>query len=417
MITPTLQDLIAAAPAGGFVQLPPGDYPISAPVVIDRPLTLSGYGARLIQQRPGAGGLRITSGGVRVLGLELAGPQGDSVIYVDGERAIETVGPSAAAPLAGVELTDCRMSVWGGYGLFARFVTGLTLTGCRMSGIGYTGAMVLSCSDVLIRGCRASGPMPGAQGNSYGIALSRVTNEPSGLVANPRCSRARVEGCHIEGVPWEGIDTHAGSDVTIANNEVRGCGRGISVGPGKDASGNITYGPQKVTIVGNLVDSGRADGSADVGISVVGAAGERADGCIIAGNVIRGHGTQGVTTSGAIVCYYAQSLAVRGNHVWRGSPYGVQLYHDNFGFAVFANTIIDPWTTDGPEADAIRSAGVSNIGTVASNMLLRGSLSAPPHVLRFGMRVDDAIGTRITWQGNYCDAPAYYDPGKRVIAV
>lgn len=140
---------------------------------------------------------------------------------------------TAEAPIRNLTIRNCRIDGFGS-GIDARFVVNLVVENCVVEDAAYAGIIVYSgvggrIADNQIRrigvGIDLHGP---DDNNAYGIALSRI-GTPS-LATDPRTSGFVVERNTVEDVPlWHGIDTHAGSSITIRDNVVRGCPRAIFI--------------------------------------------------------------------------------------------------------------------------------------------------------------------------------------------
>ena len=75
--TAAIQDALDAAPSGAMVVFPPPAtfYRVSAPLVVERPMTLLGAGAELQLAIGGVSLIAVTSNDVAIRGLRLVGPQ------------------------------------------------------------------------------------------------------------------------------------------------------------------------------------------------------------------------------------------------------------------------------------------------------------------------------------------------------
>jgi nitrous oxidase accessory protein NosD len=173
--TGDLAAAIAAAEPGATLQLAPGTHP--GPIVIDKPLHLTG---------------------------------GDDVMIATGpgEPAITIIDT------AGVSITD--VTIEGGEpGVFVRRASGVTLSGLTIRGTAQHGIFahdvemhVVDCHISALNGVRPQG--------------IEIINSDARLTSS-------VEGCVIEGPMYEGIVSHV-SRVSFLDNQVTGTERrGISI--------------------------------------------------------------------------------------------------------------------------------------------------------------------------------------------
>lgn len=407
--------ITAAVAVGGTVLVPSGTYKITDALTVTGAATITGTGT-IHQVTSGKHGFNVSASGVTIDGLTLTGCN-TTAVYTYSENAVHAFGPSAAAAISNLTFRDLTISGWGDYGVQLKWVTDYQVVGCTITNVGYAGVSTLSALRGVIADNRIDSIEPGFVGDCYGIALSRW--EVDSLVTDPLSSDAVIRGNIISNISWEGIDTHGGQRITIANNVLLDCGRAIAI-VGQDASGQVTtWAAKDVAVTGNVIDSLHTDGSIEAGITFAGAPGatgsdpavDYATG-VIANNVIRGHGNQDSGIIGAIQCRNTKGLVISGNVIEEPSPYGVHMHYDNLGFVVTGNTIVDAWSTDlaQPAAIALRSA--NNKGLVAGNVLRRGTKTATyVNVFGFLNSPGAAGGTDVNYGANdFASATYQVDP-------
>lgn len=327
--------------------------------------------------------LNITGSNVHLSRLTIQGRHGTATAS-NNEHGIYAAGGSSAAYLTNIRIDECTIELTGMYGIYLQFVDGFQVTRCTITRTGYTGVGTLSSQNGSIQGNRIADILasPVFASDGYGIHTSR-SDEIDSLTTSPRSKDIDIRGNHVSGIPWEGIDTHGGERITIADNTVVGCKTGIAA-VGADGTGNVPkYGPRQVTITGNVIDSLLTSGAAGAGIVVAGAEGasssaaavEYATGTVT-GNTIRNHGTATDSNLGAIYARNTRGLVIAGNHLDQPSPFGICLYYDNRGVVVMGNTITDAWSMTVAAAGAVAARADNNIGTLIGNTLRRGALSA-----------------------------------------
>lgn len=373
---------------------------IANPVTVPAGTWLDGSEAVIEQTTTGKTSLNVTGNGVHINGLRMIGPN-VSAVYRASEHAIRAVGASAASPIRGLRLEDVTIDRFGFYGIQAQHVYDLEVLGCDIYGIGYTGVMLLSVIGFNIEGGTIDGAI-GNGSNSYGIAMTRA--EANSLTDHPRTQDGSVRGVTVRNIPWEGIDSHAGKGITVANNRVTGCLVGIAMVGCEDETGP-RYAPLDFAISDNTIDSYRIDGGAQAGITVAGAQGATANDPAVqyatgtvTGNVIRGHGSQTNANLGAMYLRNTRGLSITGNTFAQPSPSAITLFYDNRGAVIVGNTVQDAWSNTVTTPSAVASRSANNTGCVAANSLL--TTSAPAGAVYknvYGFRSD---GTGGDWGTN-----------------
>lgn len=374
--TEAIQAAINAAVAvGGTVLVPPGTYKITDALAVVGAVTITGTGT-IHQVTSGKNGLTITGDDVIINGITLTGRH-TSATYASNESAIAANGASASAPLQRIVIRNTSIAGWGMYGIFVKWVTQFVVQGCKVTIQGHCGIGGLSAIDGLVADNMVDDVVPHPSGDAYGISVSR--EETDSLTTDPPSSDIVISGNRISGIPaWEGLDTHGGQRIVFSDNVVTGCHVGIAVLGTDDASNHTVWPPVDVTITGNVIDSQVTDGSASTGISFTGAfySSLHATGGVIAGNTIRGHGSQANNLDGAIYTHWTKGLVICDNTFVEPSPYAIHLYHDNLGFVVSGNTIVDAWTTDADVVAVIGMRDGNNSGLISGNTLRAGTKTA-----------------------------------------
>lgn len=290
--------------------------------------------------------LHVTGDAVTLRDLDVTGRHATATAATD-EYGIAAIGVSAADPVRNLHIQNVNTSLFGMYGIYLKHVDGFLVRDCGASDLGYAGIFGASALNGRVVDNDIDNVLAGFSGNGYGIAFTR--EESDSLVTDPRSTNIAITGNYVNGVPWEGIDTHGGQNITITGNDVYGCTVGIAVVGSDNAANVTTWAPLDVKVHGNTIDSLVTDGSRGFGISFVGAAGTvgastaHATGSIV-GNVIRGHGDQSSAIGGAIRARDTSGLVITGNTFVEPSPHGVVLDNDNYGVAVSGNTTVDQWS-------------------------------------------------------------------------
>lgn len=351
--TTAIQDCIDAAPAGSIIQLSAKTYKITDTLTIDKALTITGYGnvTKLDQVTASKGCFEITASDVSISRVWLHGV--GHAAYDASELAVKAYGANYAAAITRLKIKDCYFSDWGHGAVYLKYVTDFEVRNNQMNGIHYEAILTMSCVRGDISYNRID-DVPGSvatSNESYGIALSR--DQVDSLGTDPRSSKITVKGNIVSNVHWEAIDSHGGSYLTIANNIINSCKRGIMVGPCNGTGGTSKYAPLMVSITGNVMDSGVTNGTSDVGIFVCGAFAttvqEYAYGCTISGNTIIGFGDEDGSLTGGIEIYATMGATISCNALYLSGLFGILGNFDNYNAVITGNSIIDTFsnTTDG----------------------------------------------------------------------
>ncbi len=409
--TAAIQAALDAAPDSGTVLFPTpgGAYRISAPLKIDKPLTIRAAGARIKQITVATHVLVVTANDVHITGLKLIGVQYNSGGFP--AAGIHAIGP-LDKPLSGLRIEGNEMTNLGAYGVYGENLVDFRITGNRIHDIYYGGVMLLSARRGVVEGNHIRQVV--ASPNAYGIALTR--HEKDTLAEAPRSTDIVVSNNTVLDIPtWEGYDTHGGARLAFVNNVARNCRTGIAIGSADNASQKPTWGPRDISVVGNVIESGVTDGSAAQGIGFTGAhdtvakATEPATG-VISGNVIKGYGTVDNSISGALYIHSTQGLVISGNTIIEPSPMGINLYHTNNGVVVTGNTITDPWNEEVEFAPAIGVRAEYNQAYIGGNTFTTDAKVAK-YKLTNSIHITTGPVNNISLGLNHSNPPANpYDP-------
>lgn len=371
--------ITAAAPFGVAVDLRGKTYKITDVLNVPAGTTLrNGF---IHQTGAGKTALKVQGSRVTLRELTITGRH-TVATAASGEYAIRVQGADSSHQLSGILIEGCAVELFGMYGISLEHVSGFKVINNDLGDIGYAAISTLSALHGVISGNYIDNVLAGFSSNGYGIALSR--NEVNSLTSDPRSAKIVVADNVIKNIPWEGIDTHGGEDLTVTGNVIINCKTGIAIGSADGAGQVNMYAPLRVTVTGNTIDSTRTDGSYGAGISFTGVAGatsatpavEYATGTI-ANNVIRGHGDQSNSNIGAIYMRNTLGVAVTGNVLIEPAPSGVLLYYDNRAVSVIGNTIVDVWSnTVTSSSAAITLRADYTTGLIAGNTMYANGKAA-----------------------------------------
>ncbi|NKX55810.1 right-handed parallel beta-helix repeat-containing protein [Arthrobacter mobilis] len=257
--TAAIQAAIDGAPSGGKLRLPSGPTcNVSSYVNIAKPLT---FMDGKIQAGPNNQIFNITSSGVRLQGIELAGA-GEAGTYTIGNNLVNAVG-SEQNPLSGLTLLRCWLHDSSGEAMRLTWLRNAEVAQNLIERVRYAGIMAVSMKDSRIHDnvVRDAFAHAGVVTNSYGIALTDLGNYEAA-----RSERVSVDGNVILNfTEWAGFDTHGGKALTVSNNIVVNCRQGLAMVLG---SSTRTMPPQDLVASGNYIDGRNITGG--YGISLFG---------------------------------------------------------------------------------------------------------------------------------------------------
>lgn len=371
--TTAISNAYAQVPIGGELFFPANyTFKVTSALTLAKAITVVGTGSVMHQVTSGAEGFAVTATGVQILGLTLQGPQTPgSLSYNSTEIAIDLDGVSAAAPLNNSIITDCEMYGWGRSGIESFYVNNLRWQNNYIHDVAYAGILSLCPQRGLISSNRIVTIGPGTSSNCYGIAVTR--NSTSNLSLDPRPTDINITNNTIEHVTiWEGIDTHGGQRIQVANNIIRDCDQGIAMTT--SPFGANVLAPVDCSVIGNTIDSTSTNGTRKTGIYMIGDTSDYATGQI-SNNTVIGHGTENDSSSGGILLYFTRGALVQGNYSRDCSPAAIQASNNNTGILVTGNMSQDNWCTSG-NANGVCVSSNPNTGLVLGNVMVRGPKSA-----------------------------------------
>jgi len=413
-----IESAIASIRAGGTVFFFEGSqyYKIADAVTISKALTLEGQGeaSEIRQATSNKGGFHITASNVTIKNLKLYGPQ--YATEKASEIAIYAYGADKDNYIANINLENCIIQNWGKHGIALSFVEDFQVNQCTIDDIYYAGIITLSARRGVIDKANVNN-ITGSP-NAYGITLTRTGG--AALTTYPRSSDITVSKAIVRGVSnWHGLDTHAGERISFVDCKVYDCKHGIYVTASTGASGNSEYAPFDCHVADCTVDSGVTNGSLHCGIEFYGsytggAVQEKATGSIT-DCLVRNCGDEDSATGFALGFGTTQGLVVKGNVIINPSPMGIYFYHNNHGFNISHNTIVDAWsdslgagTTYGIRA--YPGGDGNNTGYIGDNSFSKdsdGTHSAATRLFETAIGIGNDSGNKIVLGPNYSEAATY----------
>lgn len=357
-------------------------YTTSVTLTVSHPCKLYMNGATVTQSTGNINGFNPTVGGVEFHDGVVNGPQ--HAVEQDSGMGINFSGSSAAGALSGLKLFNMRLTNWGIYGLYVKWANDIEVVDTEADNIFYAGMMFVSSFRIrvaqpYIHDIAAAG---GIAGNAYGIAFTLT--ETGNLTTDPPSKDFSVtNGIFQNNTVWECIDTHDGQRGVIANNRLYNCKRAISV---TTDNGNAIA-PHDVDVVGNVADSSKTDGTADVCIGFVGISSvpgtltDAATGSIV-GNTCRGYGqdANGSGLGAALYIHSTTGLNVIGNTLINSSSTAILSYYDNVGINFIANSMVDTWSVAQGAARGLWFNSVNQTATISGNSCTLNGLAGKTHI-------------------------------------
>lgn len=367
-----IQAALTAA-AGGTVVIPVGTYLCgSTTLSVPAGTTILAYGATLNWTSHVTGVLFVGSTSVRSrwFGGRIIGA-GHGTYNAAGIAFYSTgTNNSPAAPtyVLGYEVFDAWITEWANYGATGDYLTAPTIARNTFVNIGYAGVGGLSWLDGLVTENKIDTVTSTGPSNWYGIFIDRHNGTSTAEPASERCIISDNTVMNVTG--WEGIDTHGGIDIVIANNTVTNCKHGIVVTESTNGVSSI-LGPKRCIIANNTLSIGSAGQAIHLtgaGNGSVGGTIDPAEGCIISGNTILGGGLKGSSDyNGAIRLRTTKGCTVDGNTVNGAWCAAISIYYDNLAVSVHNNKLVD-WRDDtNASVAAITFSNDNNTGYIGGN--------------------------------------------------
>jgi hypothetical protein len=389
-----LQAELDAMPVGGTLAIDRA-WNRSASLVVARPVTLAFSGSGAVRMSTDATGIVVTASGVRIVDPVVSGIGTTTTGHGHGIAVMGTPGsPISDVRISGGDLRELRHD-----GVHVEYCDGFVLERTAISSVGYAGVALVGVVDALVQDAVVSGVrQPAGWVNSYGITVTRDATTTTAQTR--RSTRVRILRNRVDGVPrWEGIDTHAGSDVEIRDNVVSGCRVGIAAVPSKSAADPSTtdVAPTGLVVADNVVTRTGALGAGS-GILVsgagdtVGSGAPRATG-VVTGNTVTGGG--GASAAGILV-KLTRGLVVAHNTVESSAVDGICVQHSNAELTVQGNRIAGvSGTSVAIDVRAGENDGLIADNTVDATPTVRVGVRFGSPDNRFEVRGNDLAGTTV----------------------
>lgn len=403
--TVAVQEAINAAQTavGGVVYLPKGTYLVSTLTISSPNVRLVGAGIRstIIKKSASSASTQAILITANYCGVKDLTVQGVSVAsYVADEHGIEIRGVNDGTRRTNIDIENVEVYDIGHSAIHSIYGQYVRVKRCKLHNCGYLGIGFWS-TDYASAECNECYTMtPGSAGNAYGIAFSHTSGATQGKYAH-------AIGNYIRDISlWEGIDTHGYTHLTISENTILQCRRGIVAGI--DAT-NL-YIPHYCIISNNTIDASGL-GTIQEGIVHAGnSGGVKARGGVISGNTIIAHRAFSIDW-GAITVYETDGCVITNNALYNSDGVAINLYNNNTDVLVSGN-VINGIVTGLTNASAIICRNAGNTGLIANNVIDATAeygmyFTSDSPLLRMG-------NNTITTSGSKLIAPEYMGQGREI---
>lgn len=190
-----------------------GNYKLKAPIVIEKPIHISGNGLLLFISEEGTC-LDIRSSNVSISGISLRNQSINSfIIHVNG---------NAKNVLHHISISQCTIT-GGKYAIALDGCVNSSITNCKISDVERTAIGLYSSRFIEVKNNEITNiNISHRESNSYGITATYHYGDP-------KSTDITISNNNVSNNPyWEALDTHGGERVTFSNNIVKNCWRGIA---------------------------------------------------------------------------------------------------------------------------------------------------------------------------------------------
>lgn len=362
-----LNRLLQSIPASATFVFDTGpEFILGSPLILTKPIQIEGRNTQLTYSGPaGVSIINLQSSGISLRNLKITAGYEK---YNPKSFIIGTSGNSNSNPFSDIIISGCTISGFSGVAVNLRYVRDFKVLNNRISGMPYAGVACYSVTNGTIDGNTIKGmTAEGTAGaNAYGITIQQLGQDS--------VSRGvRISNNNIQGVPWEGIDTHGSEYLYIYNNELKDCAVGLAMVSTRYKS------PQSVILANNLVEN---RGNTKSAIRFDGRANARNASGIIVNNKLVGQHIRLENTS---------NLFIFGNEVRESETgYGIYLSGQNNNTNIQNNSIQDVWSKANGNSYAIYIDNDSNTAVIDGNRMLTKGFRSPNNTNnKFGFKINE----------------------------
>ena len=374
-------------------------YKLTAAITVPAGVFIDATGATINVAHNGVGLRFVNGGGIR--GGKIIGPGGTT--YTTALCAgIYCVGTSNS-PLAPTYVTapsidDVEIANFNRFGIFFRYCRKNTITRAYVHNCAYAGIAGVSCEDISTINPRIYDIGPGSPGgDAYGWFFDR---DEAGVseTSDPRSYRCSITDFDIQRVlgtgptaNGEGIDSHAGVDITIRGGQIIDCQKGIAL-VRSTIGGVEVLAPIRCKASGVAISGGHnSDGVVVAGAFTGGGVAAYATDCEIENVTVNGHGRDNSAGSAGIVIQGTKNLRVTGS-TFKDNAYNAMFLNlSNLGLNITGNTFVDPHDTAYGAPACILIGGNDNRGFIGGNTFRYEDASLATNVAAASVRVNAGL--------------------------
>lgn len=358
-----IQAAIDATPAGGILIFTPGTtYEVSEFFTCTSAITLWAYGATIQWSSALASGdqneaIKFTASDSWIRGGKWKHRDPSAMSRDTGQYGIWFEG-TVGTNLNNVGVIDADFEDWLGHTVVFRHCSSVfRAEDNTFNRVGYSGITTLSSSfgficDNFIKDVHPGGSLGD---NAYGIT---ITKNNASEATRPLSHDIVVAGNTVDtALTWEGISTHGGYNIMIANNVLNDCRSGVVATryTGGPTAATDNFGPRTVAITGNTIRNtlanfagGRSDLQRGIIVSGTSSGGTDGSDITITGNSLTNCGGQETDDEqGAIEVHSITGLTVSGNVITNSGSNSILLL-STIDFTCANNSMTDINPTNDP---------------------------------------------------------------------
>jgi len=374
-----------------------GTYKISSAISVPANVVIQGNNASVTCPTHFTLFTFVNGGGVFNLNMTGAG----GATYVAGSTAIKCNGtnnaPSAPTYVTGPIVENCKITAFGEYGVFLKYVKIARIASNQITVVGYAGIGGVSCEDITVNNNIIKNITAGsAGGDAYGVFIDR--EDGASETAEPRSYRCVITNNLIENISataannGQGIDTHAGVDFIIDSNQVKNCEAGIFL-TASSISGVQELAPLRCVVSNNIVSTNIYS---NYGILVYGArtgatVAQHAEDCVVTGNIVLGHGSKTSSTIPSVFLSATKNVVVTSNVFKQSGASCVMLDFQNINANISSNEFIDPVSNSFSSNTCVYVYSIDNRGYIGNNSYRFENAALATYVATNAVRIESGL--------------------------
>lgn len=334
-------------------------------ISISKPTILKGLKLKVNAQKTA---MVISSSNVIIDNVDVNGTS--NATYNASGRGIDVTGVDNGAGVAptyitNVTIRNSKIYNFSFIGIKPNYVDNLVVDNCEIYNIKYAGFGASSCNNSIVKNCNIHDITDGDGLNAYGGYWSQGNS--SDEVRYPVCSNCTFDRNSVDGVFWEGLDTHGGYEIKFTNNYISNCGNAIAIIVADDEANSYRQATIRNLVANNTVVN------CTIGVGSSSTLDQQGvhyhSGLTIIGNNFRGCGTES-TEAGAIRLRSTSGAIVSNNQVSSQLVNGIVTLEHNVGCNITNNLLLDVYSSVYP-ACAVNIKYNTFSGLVGGNVAVK----------------------------------------------